>query len=302
MGMVALYVEAYRTGVLEERVSAARALLRSCELCPRFCGVDRVAGEKGVCGGGALAEVASAGAHFGEEPPLVGSMGSGTIFLSRCGLGCVFCQNREISHLGEGVEVSATQLAAHMVALQRGGCHNINLVTPTHYLPQILEALAEAAAAGLEVPLVWNCGGYEEVAALRLLEGIVDIYMPDIKFAESAPAGLYCGATDYFDRAREAVMEMHRQVGDLVIEENGLASRGLLVRHLVIPGGLAGTAAVARFLAEEISGETYLNLMDQYRPSVPGGEFPEIGRGITAREYESAREEVRRAGLHRGYV
>jgi putative pyruvate formate lyase activating enzyme len=300
--MEALYVEAYRTGVLEQRVETARTCLKSCDLCPRSCGVDRVAGEKGVCGGGARAEVSSAGSHFGEEPPLVGSMGSGTIFLSRCGLGCVFCQNHEISHLGEGVEVSASEMAGTMLELQRAGCHNINLVTPTHFLPQILEALLEAAAAGLEVPLVWNCGGYERAAALRLLEGVVDIYMPDIKFSESDPADLYCGAPDYFDRARETLREMYRQVGDLVIGEDGLASRGLLVRHLIMPGGLSGTAEVVRFLSEEISGETYLNLMDQYRPCCRVGEFPEIGRGITAGEYESAREEVRRAGLHRGYV
>jgi len=300
--MIPLYVESHEKGILAARVDQAARVLESCELCPRLCGVDRLAGETGVCGGGAVAEVSSAGPHFGEEPPLVGWGGSGTIFLTHCNLRCLFCQNYDISHLGRGREVSAAELGEIMLELQRRGCHNINLVTPTHYLPQILAGLQEAAAGGLQVPLVWNCGGYENVEALRLLEGIVDIYMPDIKFAGEEPAMRYCDAPDYFTRVKEAVREMHRQVGDLKTGEHGLAERGLLVRHLVLPGGLAGTAEVVRFLAEEVSTDTWVNIMDQYRPCYRAGEFPEISRRLTGTEYREAVILARRAGLHRGVL
>jgi putative pyruvate formate lyase activating enzyme len=299
--MEALYVEAHRTGLLAEKAAEARSRLRGCDLCPRQCGADRLADEKGDCGGGALAEVSSAGPHYGEEPPLVGREGSGTIFLTHCSLRCVFCQNYDISHLGKGREVEAEEMARIMVELQLRGCHNINFVTPTHYLAQILEALDVAADLGLRVPVVWNCGGYEKVDALLLLEGIVDIYMPDIKFAGSAPAETFCNAPDYWNRAREAVKEMHRQVGDLQISPDGLAERGLLVRHLVLPGSLAGTEEVAAFLAREISRETYVNVMDQYRPCYRAREYPGISRRITSEEYEAALDAVRREGLHRGF-
>lgn len=299
--MEALYIEAHRTGLLTERVAEAMARLEKCDLCPRECGVDRLTGERGYCGGGAVAEISSAGPHYGEEPPLVGRGGSGTIFLTHCGLRCVFCQNDDISHDGRGREVDAEELARVMVELQRHGSHNINLVTPTHYLPQILDALDLAAGLGLELPLVWNCGGYEKVGALSLLDGIVDIYMPDVKFSGAGPAGRYCDAPDYWERARSTLREMHRQVGDLAVDSEGLARRGLLVRHLVLPGSQAGTEEVAAFLAQEISTETYVNVMDQYRPCCRAREFPEIARPVTPAEYEEALRSVRGQGLHRGF-
>lgn len=299
--MEALYIEAHRTGLLAERIVEAKARLSECDLCPRECGVDRLAGERGYCGGGAAAEISSAGPHYGEEPPLVGTGGSGTIFLTHCSLRCVFCQNDDISHEGRGREVDAEGLARVMADLQRHGCHNINFVTPTHYLPQILEGLESAVLLGLELPLVWNCGGYEKVDALRLLDGIVDIYMPDVKFSGAAAAGRYCDAPDYPDRSRQALREMHRQVGDLIVGAEGLARRGLLVRHLVLPDALAGTEEVASFLAREISPHTYVNVMDQYRPCCRAREFREIARRITPAEYEAALRVVRGHGLHRGF-
>jgi putative pyruvate formate lyase activating enzyme len=300
--MVPLYIEAFRTGLLEERAMQARSRLLSCDLCPRQCGVNRLEGELGVCRGGALAAVSSTGAHYGEEPPLVGWGGSGTIFLTHCGLRCIFCQNYDISHQGRGREVSATELGGMMIDLQRQGCHNINFVTPTHYLPQILDSLLEAAAAGLRIPLVWNCAGYEEKTSLSLLEGIVDIYMPDIKCVDPDVAEMFLEASDYYARAKESVAEMHRQTGNLTVSAEGIAERGLLVRHLVLPGGLAGTGEVMRFLAEEISRETYVNIMEQYRPCGEAPGHPEIGRTITAEEYREARESAARAGLHRGFI
>jgi putative pyruvate formate lyase activating enzyme len=300
--MEPLYIEAFRTGLLEERAVQARSRLLSCNLCPRECGVDRLGGERGVCRGGARAEVSSTGAHFGEEPPLVGWGGSGTVFMTHCNLRCIFCQNYDISHGGRGREVSAAELGRMMVELQRLGCHNINFVTPTHYLPQILEAVVKAVPAGLHIPLVWNCGGYERIESLSLLEGVVDIFMPDIKFASVDAAESFCQAPDYYARAKESVVEMHRQVGDLIVTPEGLAERGLLVRHLVLPGGLAGTEEVVRFLAEEISRETYVNIMEQYRPCGEAHGHREIGRRITAEEYGQARELAARAGLHRGFV
>lgn len=297
----ASYREAHRSGRLAKVAREAEARLRECDLCPRACGVDRLAGELGVCGAGAAAEVASAGPHFGEEAPLVGRFGSGTVFFAHCSLRCAFCQNHDIS-FGTGHPVAAEGLAAIMLHLQREGCHNVNLVTPTHYLPQILAATEMAAAGGLEVPLVWNCGGYESVAALRLLEGIVDIYMPDIKFADAGPARRLCGAPEYFDVARAAVREMHRQVGDLEFGPDGTARRGLLVRHLVLPGGEAGTERIMAFLAAEISSETWVNVMDQYRPCHRARDFPPLDRRITRGECDAARDAARRVGLHRGIL
>ncbi len=263
--------------------------------------MNRLQEEYGVCSGGARPMISSAAPHYGEEPPLVGWRGSGTIFFTHCNLRCCFCQNYDISHLGHGRAVSAGQLATAMLELQSLGCHNINLVTPTHFLPQILEAVDEAAAGDLCIPLVWNCGGYESLEALRILEGVVDIYMPDIKFSDPGPAREFCDAPDYYERAKEAVREMHRQTGDLAIIPSGLAERGLLVRHLVMPGGLAGSEEVIRFLAEEISKETYLNIMDQYRPCYRALEHQAIGRGISGEEYRSVLELARRAGLRRGF-
>jgi putative pyruvate formate lyase activating enzyme len=292
------YLALHESGELARRVSAARELLASCRLCPRECGVDRLEGDKGFCGGGTEALVGSVNAHFGEERPLVGTGGSGTIFLAGCNLGCLFCQNYELSHLGMGREVGPDELANMMLRLQRGGCHNINFVTPTHFMPQILEALGPAIEGGLRLPIVYNCGGYESLAALELLDGVVDIYMPDAKYADSEAAERLSRAPDYPERMRAAIAEMHRQVGDLVINERGLAQRGLLVRHLVLPEDLAATAEVMAFLAS-LSTDTYVNVMAQYRPCFRAGEHPPMDRRITMKEYREAVREALAAGLHR---
>ncbi len=286
---------------LRERAEIALDRLESCDLCPRACGVNRLAGEEGYCRSGWLARVSSFTPHFGEEPPLVGAHGSGTIFMTGCNLACVFCQNYEISQLGEGKEVRPAKLAEMMISLQEdAGCHNINFVTPTHFAPQILEALVEAAEMGLSVPLVYNSGGYDSVETLRLLDGICDIYMPDAKYGSDDAAMKYSDAPDYTRVMKAAIREMHRQVGPLEIDDGGVAVRGLLVRHLVLPEGLAGTAEVMRFLAEEVSPETYLNVMAQYRPCYKARNYPELSRPITLREYAEAVNLARAAGLDRG--
>jgi len=295
----AAYLETYRSGRLQERTEKALAFLQSCTICPRLCQVNRREGEKGICRAGRLPKVSSYSPHFGEERPLVGLHGSGTIFLTHCNLRCRFCQNYSISHLGEGRDVSSKRLARMMLELQSQGCHNINFVTPTHYVPQILEALPAAIEKGLRIPLVYNSSGYDSVLTLKLLDGIFDIYMPDFKFARSGPAEEFCRAADYPEVAHQAVKEMHRQVGDLVLDERGIARRGLLVRHLVLPEGQAGTTEVVRFLADEISPDTYLNIMDQYHPC---GDIPPrspLGRRISSDEYEEALETARKAGLNR---
>jgi putative pyruvate formate lyase activating enzyme len=273
--------------------------LRDCDICPRRCRVDRTKGELGICGIGARAIVASYGPHFGEEAPLVGRNGSGTVFFSGCSLRCVFCQNYGISHLLEGDEAAPDRLAAIFLGVQRTGCHNLNLVTPTHVTPQIVEALAVAAGKGFSLPVVYNCHGYEGMETLRELAGVVDIYMPDLKFLDPGPAGRYCAAPDYPDVAREALREMARQVGPLVIDRNGVAVRGLLVRHLVMPGVASSTRRVIDFLADEIGTDTYLNLMDQYRPCGRAAEFPEISRRISPGEWAQARAYASSRGLTR---
>jgi putative pyruvate formate lyase activating enzyme len=295
----AAYLETHGSGRLQERIERALAILESCTICPRLCRVNRLEGEKGTCRAGRLPEVSSYSPHFGEERPLVGLHGSGTIFLTHCNLRCRFCQNYSISHLGEGREVASERLARMMLELQSLGCHNINFVTPTHYVPQVLEAMPTAIEKGLRIPLVYNSSGYDSVQTLRLLDGIFDIYMPDIKFAESGPAEEYCRAADYPEVARAAIREMHRQVGDLVLDEREIARRGLLVRHLVLPEGLAGTANVVRFLANEISPATYLNLMDQYYPCGDISPRSPLGRRISADEYAQALELAEQAGLKR---
>jgi len=286
--------------ILQDRARAALARLESCDLCPRGCGVNRLLDEHGYCRTGRLARVACYAPHFGEEPPLVGSAGSGTIFFSGCNLSCVFCQNYGISQLDQGREVSAVALAQMMLALQRKGCHNINFVTPTHVVPQILGALVLAREKGLNVPLVYNSGGYDSVETLRLLEGIFDIYMPDAKYGSDEPALKYSQAPQYTEVMKSALWEMHRQVGDLVLDEEGIAVRGLLVRHLILPAGAAGTAEVVRFLAEEISSNTYLNIMPQFRPEYKACQFPELSRPITGQEYSDALRLAAQAGLTRG--
>ncbi|MBC7079269.1 MAG: radical SAM protein [Methanothrix sp.] len=283
---------------LQSRAEEAIRRLEHCEICPRRCRVNRIEGELGFCRTGRLAKVSSAGPHYGEEPPLVGYHGSGTIFFAGCNLACVFCQNYEISQLDMGVEVTAERLAGIMMHLQLTGCHNINLVTPTHVVPQILEALVIASEMGLSIPLVYNSGGYDSVDTLRLLDGIVDIYMPDAKYGSDEMAMRYSNAPGYVGVMKAAIKEMHRQVGDLVIE-NGIAVRGLLVRHLVLPDNLAGTDEVVRFISE-LSKNTYINIMDQYRPEYRADRYRELSRRITLSEYREALRLARAAGLSRG--
>ena len=294
------YLKAFKSRTLEHRVKKAIAVLDSCTLCPRQCGVDRTAGETGTCKTGRRAVVASYNAHFGEERPLVGRNGSGTIFFSHCSLQCNFCQNYEISHLGEGCAVADDQLATIMLELQQTGCHNINLVTPSHVVPQILAAVHLAARRGLVVPLVYNCSGYDRVETLQLLDGIVDIYMPDFKFWDPKVARDTCNAPDYPEVARHALLEMHRQVGDLVIDkDSGLAYKGILVRHLALPGGLAGTAKIMAFLADSLSQNTYVNVMSQYRPCGRAREMPALAVALLPAEYDQAVQETKAAGINR---
>ena len=293
------YQKLAASGELEQRIQAAHARLKACDLCPRHCGVNRTDGEFGACATGRHAILASAAPHFGEEAPLVGTGGSGTIFIAGCNLGCSFCQNIEISHQKYGREVTADEWGAGMLDLQARGCHNINIVTPTHAVPAMLEALAVAVRGGLHLPLVYNSGGYDSVATLRLMDGIVDIYMPDFKFGDSTVAARYTAAYDYPQRAQDALREMHAQVGDLRINAAGIAEGGLLVRHLVLPEGLAGTEGVTKFLANEISKGTYLNIMDQYHPAGHAADLGPLNRRITREEHEDALATARRNGLRR---
>jgi putative pyruvate formate lyase activating enzyme len=291
------YLKAFETGVLEERAAQAAERLEACHLCPRHCGVNRRAGDKGVCQSGEKAVVSSFNPHFGEEAELVGTHGSGTLFFTHCNLLCNFCQNNDISHGGEGQEVSSDQLAWIMLELQRMGCHNINLVTPSHMVAPILAALVIAAEKGLRLPLVYNTGGYDRVETLRLLDGVVDIYMPDFKFWDPAVADMICHAPDYPAVARRALSEMHRQVGDLMTDEKGRAFRGLLVRHLVMPRNMAGTEDVMEFIARDISPSTFVNIMSQYRPCGPARNIDGLNRPVTREEYREALAAAAKAGL-----
>lgn len=293
------YLQLLPTGELDRRVEQAYAGLSCCEVCAWECRVDRLSGRLGICKTGLLARVSSFGPHLGEENPLRGWRGSGTIFFARCNLHCQFCQNYEISQSDAGDEIEPVALAQIMLDLQEMGCHNINLVSPSHVVPQILAALAIAARRGLRLPLVFNTGGYDSLLSLALLDGVVDIYMPDMKYASAQVARHYSKIPHYPEINQAAVREMHRQVGDLELDARGLALRGLLVRHLVLPNGLAGTPEIVRFLAEHISANTYLNLMDQYRPAFNARQFARINRRITAQEYQLAREAACAAGLHR---
>lgn len=295
------YMALYRSGELKARLDAVPAHLQSCSLCPRNCGVDRLANETGVCKSGRRAVVSSYFPHPGEEDPLRGWRGSGTIFFAWCNLRCVFCQNFEVSQEGRGSEVTPVRLAAMMLELQAAGCHNINFVTPEHAVPQIIEALPLAIEGGLRLPLVYNTSAYDSLESLRLLDGIVDIYMPDFKLWDSERSLRYLKARDYPEVARQAIREMHRQTGDLVVDEHGIALRGLLVRHLVMPEGLASTPEIMRFLAEEVSRDTYVNVMAQYGPAgrVSHTRYAEINRRLTIPEYRLALTQAREAGLWR---
>lgn len=293
------YLATLKTAGLKSRVVEAFEHLSICDVCAWECPVDRRAGQIGVCQTGDLARVSSYGPHMGEEDPLRGWRGSGTIFFSRCNLRCQYCQNHDISQTDRGDEVGPEQIARIMLELQSIGCHNINFVSPSHVVPQILAAVMIAAQAGLNIPLVYNTGGYDSIAMLKLLDGVIDIYMPDMKYSDPATARHYSKIRNYPQVNQAAVKEMHRQVGDLVIDEKGVAQRGLLVRHLVLPDGLSGTWEVVRFLADEISSKTYLNLMDQYRPAYKSHLYPELDRRLTEREFQSAIDAAQSAGLNR---
>jgi putative pyruvate formate lyase activating enzyme len=293
------YLQLLINGELRDRVARAYEHLSVCDVCAWNCDVDRRGGQVGVCRTGARAKVSSYGPHLGEEDPLRGWRGSGTIFFTRCNLKCQFCQNHDISQTDAGYEVKPEQLASIMLELQAHECHNINFVSPSHVVPQIMAAVTIAAEAGLRLPLVYNSGGYDSMAMLELLDGVIDIYMPDMKYADAEIARRYSKTRDYPQVNQSAVREMHRQVGDLYINREGLALRGLLVRHLVLPENLAGTHKIVKFLSTEISPDTYLNLMDQYRPAYKAHYFPELNRRVTSQEYKAAVRMAQDAGLYR---
>jgi len=292
------YLEKHRSGELKKTGEDLWRLMESCELCPRRCGVNRLKGEEGFCSASSRLEISSYHPHFGEERPLVGRGGSGTIFMTNCGLRCVFCINWEISHGGEGNERSLDQFAEMMLRLQERGCHNINIVTPTHYSPHLLLALDRAAGKGLKLPLVYNTCGWERVGILKRLEGIVDIYLPDFKYWDDAMAAKYSsGAASYPELTRAALLEMHRQVGVAKPAPDGIMRRGLMIRHLVMPNGVGGTGEIVAWIAENLPKDTYLNLMSQYRPQYKAYEYPDIARRLTSAEYVDAVKRARAAGL-----
>ncbi len=286
---------------LSEKVERAYDRLKSCDLCGNACGVNRLEGETGKCGASLKLRVSSANAHFGEEGPLVGTGGSGTIFLSYCPMACVYCQNWRISQEGIGVNKSEKEFAELMISLQERGCHNINWVTPTHYIPQLLRSLEVARNRGLKIPIVYNTGGYDSPDILKMLEGIVDIYMPDIKYGSDEKGRIYSGVKNYWTVARKNLEEMYRQVGDLHVDESGLAERGLLVRHLLLPGDVSGTEKVLDFIVESISKETYINIMSQYRPCYKADGYEELNRSVSSEEVEKTRKKARKLGLKRGF-
>ncbi len=298
------YLCLFESGELEQRAERALALLADCTLCPRDCHVDRLADKFAVCKTGRYAVVSSFFAHFGEENCLRGSRGSGTIFFSWCNLRCVFCQNYDLSWEGSGRHTPPEELAAMMLRLQEQGCHNINFVTPEHVVPQILEALPLAVRRGLRLPLVYNTGAYDSLESIHLMDGVVDIYMPDFKFWGLEQARRYVKAPNYPEAARRAIRAMHEQVGELVFDENGLALRGVLLRHLVMPGGIAGTREIMEWVARELSPNTFVNLMAQYFPAgkVSGKEYVEIDRRITDDEFQEAIATACSAGLNNVWV
>lgn len=294
------YLELYSSGELKNRVEKAYSILEECTLCPRRCRVNRIKGEQGRCRSGLLPKVSSYHPHFGEEAPLVGKFGSGTIFLTNCNLGCIFCQNYDISHLGYGKEVKEEELGEMMLYLQKRGCHNINFVTPTHFVPQILKGLIYAIEGGLNIPLVYNTGGYDSIDTLKLTEGIFDIYMPDMKYGDEGAAERYSKAKDYPKCNFEAVKEMWNQVGDLELDESSIAKRGLLVRHLVLPYNIAKIENIVTFLAS-LSLDTYLNVMAQYRPVYKAFDYISLSRPITQTEYYEACKIAENHQLYRGF-
>jgi len=299
------YLSLLESGELHDRALALEKGLRDCTLCPRECRVDRVKGEQGFCCSGHLPIVESYCAHHGEEPVLSGTRGSGTIFFGRCNLRCVFCQNHQISQPAGSVEkyeVSVERLAAIMLELQALGCHNINFVSPSHFAAQIVRGVEIAASKGLCVPLVYNTNGYDSIHTLRLLEGVIDIYLPDLKYSHDRAALKYSKVKDYVRHARPAIVEMKRQVGDLVVDADGIAIKGLIVRHLVLPNDLAGSEEGLRFIRNEVGAETFISTMSQYFPAHKAGKYPFVSRPINPREYEKVLGWLDRFGLENGWV
>jgi len=302
--MKPLYLRAYKNGQLEKAIAAGTGLLESCSICPRKCGVNRLKNERGFCKTGLQAEVYSYLAHHGEEPPVSGEKGSGTIFFAHCNMACVYCQNFEFSQkIKQGGGISDKELAQIMLKLQNMGCHNINLVSPTHVMPQILKALKIAIESGLSVPLVYNTSGYELPEIIKILDGIIDVYLPDMRYADPAMSKKYSLAPDYPKNNQDSIKEMYRQTGIAQMDNNsGLIEKGMIVRHLVLPEGISGTEQIMKFLAEEISAETFVSLMSQYTPYYKACEFKELSRRITLQEYEKAQAVMEKYGLHNGWT
>ncbi len=298
-GFEPAYLELHRTGELQKRAETLRAMMRECRLCPRVCGVNRLEGESGFCRApGATLVVSAAHPHFGEERPLVGKGGSGTIFLTHCNLRCVFCQNWEISHLGRGRETSPDELAGMMLRLQRTGCHNINVVTPTHYAAAILEALDTAAGKGLRLPVVYNTSGWERLEVLEVLDGVVDIYLPDFKYWDGDMSQKYsAGAESYPETTRQAILEMHRQVGVASPSKNGVMQRGLMIRHLVMPNNTADSESIMEWIVANLPKDTYVNIMAQYNPAYKAFDYPELSRRIHGAEYKKIVNKAEEIGL-----
>lgn len=296
------YYALYQSGELLRRVREGYRRLAACDLCPHCCGVNRIKGEQGRCRSGLTPRIASANLHRGEEPPISGSKGSGTIFFSGCTLTCVFCQNFPISQQNTGETISTRELARRMLRLQKRGAYNLNLVTPTHWLPQFLAALRLAIPHGFNLPVVWNSSGYETVDALQLLEGVVSIYLPDMKYSDNHQAEQLSGAPDYPQINRRAVQEMLRQVGQLQLDDDGIATQGVIVRHLVLPQGRAGSAVTLPWIAEQLGVETHIALMSQYFPAHRAATLDGIDRGLTPQEYDAAVAALEEAGLEHGWV
>jgi putative pyruvate formate lyase activating enzyme len=300
MAMLPLYLEKLNLLEIKKRVERLYEFQKECMICPRQCLARREMGEVGECRSTSEVVISSVGPHFGEEPPLVGTNGSGTIFFTNCNLKCEFCQNYDISKLSSGYSVTINELAESMLKLQNIGCHNINLVTPTHFTPQIIDALYIAIDKGLEIPLLYNCGGYESVETLKLLDGLIDIYMPDIKYSDNQIAEKYSGISNYLEVVKMAVKEMHNQVGDLKLSNRGIVQRGLLIRHLILPNGISGSNKVIDFISEEISTDTYINIMDQYHPTFKASRHTALHGRITREELLAVVHYAESKGLRRG--
>jgi putative pyruvate formate lyase activating enzyme len=299
---IPVYQTAMEKGLLHHKVESSREMFLNCRLCPRYCGVNRMEGETGVCRSSAVPRISSYNLHFGEEPPISGSSGSGTIFFSGCNLNCIFCQNYPISQLDNGREFSISELAGIMLELRDRGAHNINFVTPTHFMPAVLAALEIAVEKGLNIPLVYNCGGYESPEALELLDGIIDIYMPDAKYAGREMARQLSSAPDYPRFNRMALKEMYRQAGPMIVDEQGIAVKGMLIRHLVLPNGTSSSPEILRFIAEELGTDVFISLMSQYFPAYKAVESPIINRRINVDEYREAVECLEELGFESGWV